>query len=96
MKLKICLLATNALPQSEEEQLQQITTLPFGEAERSRLLSIRNPHARRQSLGARWALWELLQENKPLATIPLLYTPSGKPYFADASLPISVSRTLKI
>ena len=71
-----------------------IERLPFGEAEKKRLLGIRNEAALRESLAAWLVLWDLAQ----ILSLPLpaavLRTPKGKPYFETPQYPaFSLSHT---
>lgn len=71
MKIAVCsLLARTATADA-------ICSLPFGEDEQSRLLSLQNPDRATQSLGALLALWQLCGAS----VYPIRRTPEGKPYF---------------
>lgn len=84
--MKICILPLRTLSFDEDT----VRALPFGEAERERLCSIRNPSRARSSLGALLAL-QALTEDKPL---PILRSPMGKPYFGATDAPaFSLSHT---
>ena len=81
--MKICLFSLS-------DALSPDVCLPFGEAERERLLAIRKEERRQESLGALAALWTLVGED----ALPILRTPDGKPYFEASGAPaFSLSHT---
>ena len=89
MELAICVADPSVSDGSEAE----IRGLPFGEAETERLLAIKNPSARRQSVCARLALHPLLLE-KGIPPLPITRTANGKPCFAgNGNLHFSLSHS---
>ena len=67
-----------------------VDSLPFGEKEKKRLLSINNSKRKWESLGSLVALWRLMSEcGHPFYEIPAVISraPSGKPYFDSPIAP---------
>lgn len=70
-----------------------ISSLPFGDAETSRLRAVKNEQSRALSLCALLALWDILDE----PDIPtVLRSENRKPYFEDSSLFFSLSHVDKL
>ena len=89
MTIQICLMDTERCHVSEKA----LSALPFGEGERERLLSMKNPVALAQSLSALLALCTLL-ENRGVPPLPVERTTEGKPYFVgNDSLHFNLSHT---
>ena len=65
--------------------LSAIDALPFGDAEKKRLVSLGSPQRQRESLGALMCLCELVSSSEVPLTIAR--TADGKPYFKDTSAP---------
>ncbi len=91
--MRIAFYFTDGIPDDNSKRLALIDSLPFGEAERDRLLSVKNPSALAQGLSARLALYELA-EGFDASSLEIRREESSKPYFADTSLPaFSLSHT---
>ena len=87
MELDVCFVSLSELPREAEALRERILSLPFGEAERRRLLGLKNESARRQSLGAWLALQCLTEARRWELPREVCRTDTGKPYFADLRLP---------
>ena len=84
--IRIYILRTENL--SKTDFLELVNSLPFGEAEKERLLAIKNSKHKWESLGGLVALWRLMERSEfPYDGLTVIErTPSGKPYF---NFPIS-------
>jgi phosphopantetheine--protein transferase-like protein len=82
---KLYILNTADINKANIEKL--ITSLPFGEAERQRLLSIANADRMRESLGGLVALWRLCSLCDICLPLNICRTDTGKPYFVGNSPP---------
>ncbi|MBQ8331668.1 MAG: 4'-phosphopantetheinyl transferase superfamily protein [Clostridia bacterium] len=93
MRISICLLGVDELPEPREELAALAKGLPFGEEARRRLLQMKNSSALRQSLGGLLALRSLMEQRGiPSATV--LRSEQGKPYFAESpTLPFGISHS---
>ena len=68
--------------------------LPFGDAERERIESIKNNDRRAESIGGLTALWCLLEHQGVSLPRTVLRDENGKPYIGDgAELPFSISHS---
>ena len=82
------------IPLSKEEFNRQVAALPFGYAEKERLLKIKNESAARASLSAYVALSKLTDGKDSLK---ILRSTNGKPYFeAHRDLPFSISHSSQL
>lgn len=92
--IKVYILDTEALRKEEFSSL--VDSLPFGEAEKTRLLAINNSKHKWESLGGLVALSRLLDKissDTPIST-EIYRAPSGKPYFKSPAAPFfSVSHS---
>ena len=92
--IKVYILDTDALRKEEFSSL--VDSLPFGEAEKTRLLAIHNSKHKWESLGGLVALSRLLDKmpsDAPIST-EIRRAPSGKPYFNSPATPFfSVSHS---
>ncbi len=94
--MRIAFYFTNRIPDDNSKLLALIDSLPFGEAERDRLLTVKNPSALAQSLSARLALYGLAC-GFDASSLEILREEDGKPYFSDTSLPaFSLSHTVPL
>ena len=91
--MRICILDLCAIPREPAAFAALAASLPFGQEERERLLSLRNPDSARRSLGAALALFELIKEQDSKA-LTVRREMGGKPYFSDRpDLPFSLTHT---
>ena len=79
--IRIYILRTENLLKSDFSEL--VNSLPFGEAEKQRLLAIKSSRHKWESLGGLIALWRLMEKSEfPYDGLTVIErTPSGKPYF---------------
>ena len=83
---------TQKLNNGSAEFEEKVCSLPFGDAEKQRLLAIKNKDAANTSLSAYCALTELLENTKSDLTI--LRNSYGKPFFAGSPhIPFSISHS---
>ena len=73
------------------EQNALISSLPFGESEKSRLNSIKNPSHKAESLAALVALNDMAQDSSEDLTVSR--TDNSKPYFKSSALQFSLSHS---
>ena len=99
MELYLSCRSVHSLPESADELVALIGSLPFGQAEASHLLRITHTSALRQSLCGKLALWSLLRDRNLPPPYTILRTETGKPFFEATHLPafsISHSETLAL
>lgn len=96
MKLSVCLMDIDGLP-DEREQLNTLArSLSFGQTEIDRLSAKKNLVALKQSLGGLLALKELLAQRE-IAPMTIVRSKVGKPCFENASfLPFSISHSASL
>ena len=86
--IRVYILNTDRL--SDESIFELIDTLPFGEAEKTRLLAINSSKHKRESLGGLLALSRLLDKccaDTSGFSTEIIRSPSGKPYFNSPNAP---------